>query len=237
LSEKIIYGNEDWRYSGLVDYVSKLDVTKKSVIDGEPHVIILSRFATYQSKYDNRRGSRINYVGLIRELLINNVHVHLNAMHIVRSIEDRVCDNENPYFELREEFPKYFHIDSALDLEDWSSYIELKSYDAGILHNMVSGEAINLFSEMNVPNRLFEYLLCDIHPIVIRSGMLDAESLLGSLEYGIVANDYEEVARLLKNVIVNPSGGSLIYKKAKKYNFKRFVSIISHSGKMLIQSH
>jgi len=233
LSGRVAFANEDWRFTGLQEYVASLDVNKLSEIDGEPHVIILSRFAAYAGGIDRRRGSRINYIDIIRNFVEKGVHVHLNVLEIVKSIEEKICEKENPYFELAKEFPNHFHIDKALDLDDWGAYRELKSYDAGVLHNFVPGENVSLFSSMNVPNRLFEYVMCNVNPILLTGQMQDAEDLLKSLNFGIIERDYDSIASaLVESVNSSLKAGTKVCENSNKYNFKRYVSVVLDSGRL-----
>jgi hypothetical protein len=226
LSENVVYGNEDWRSKDLIEYVHEKHVIKKSELDKEPHVIILTRFATYTSETDLRRGSRINYLNLIETLVKLKIHVHLNCLKIVKTIGDQANEPNNPYFQLEKKYPTYFHIDKPINLKTTDGYLELKSYDAGILHNVVEGEKINLFSNMNVPNRLFEYLLSDVESIMLKGHMDDVEEFLRSLEFGVVENNYKDVADKLYKKIGSRNQHTVDIERKLKYSFENFCSIL-----------
>ncbi len=196
LEGKTLFADEDWRYSELVKYVRTLRVKKLSETDGEPHVVILTGVATYGAA-DSRRNSRYNYLPIIRTLVAHKVHVHLHAKRILESTDRPVVSTDNPYAKLASQ-SGFFHIEPPLELDpSWDGYAILKRYDAGILHNYVEGEPITAFTQMNIPNRLYEYLIADVLPIVIRGTMLDVQEMVESTGYGIVVQSYDAAAEWL----------------------------------------
>ncbi|MGF1721718.1 hypothetical protein L4D20_16945 [Vibrio kyushuensis] len=225
LQYKTSFGNEDWRSQYLMNKISKIAAVNHHS-SNEPSVIILARFATY-GRNGSRRGSRINYVDVMEELASRGIHVHLNCLKIVDDIDTMNYQEGNPYDCLKDKYPTFIHIDSALDLNDFNSYGSLKGYTAGLLHNYVEDEDINAFSEMNVPNRLFEYLISDVPSVLKLSTLKDAEDLIKSMDFGILYQDYDELEEKLRNM--NTTKAPL--EKKMKYSFGSFVDIImlSHS--------
>ncbi len=228
LGSKTVYGNEDWRSKKLIDYIEQSSVSKYSDIDGEPHVIILARYATYGKDRFGRRGSRINYLQIIEKMVKNGIHIHLNCLQIVEDIESKRIEVGNPYEMLKMQYPKYFHIDEPFDMNDWNSYLELKKYDAGILHNVVDGEKVNEFSHMNVPNRFFEYLICNVQPIILKNKMQDVEEFIHSIDFGVLGRDYDEISNILKEQIKDKSVNYPSIELKSKYSFEKFISILLH---------
>jgi len=201
LKNKTLIADEDWRSSYVINYVKSTPVSKISSIDGCPHVVILTGVATYGVN-DYRRGSRYNYLKIIRELIKNNVYVHLHAKNIIESTgKSKVSVNNNPYYELAKK-SEFFKIEEPLNLDyRLEDYFILKRYDAGILHNYVEGEPITSFTKINIPNRLYDYQLSDVLPIVISGNMLDVEDIIKDTKFGIIASDYNEVAEKLKEIV------------------------------------
>lgn len=203
LKDKTYFADEDWRASKLVRYVRDIVTEKLSHIDGYPHVVILAGVATY-GEYDYRRNSRYNYIDIIKTLTKNKIYVHLQAKKIIESTHNPVCSPTNPYFKLASEC-EYFIIEKPtinLD-ENLSDYFVLKKYDAGILHNYVEGEPINKFTKVNIPNRLYEYQMAGVLPIVIEGTILDVEDIIKKTNFGIIAKDYKEVAEILWERVKN----------------------------------
>jgi len=200
LKDRTVIADEDWRYSKLIEYVRAQEVEKLSCTDGEPHVVILSGVATYGTG-DVRRYSRYNYLTIIKELVRTGVHVHMHVKSIIETTQHPVTDPTNPYVRLADTYRR-FHIEPPLDLErNWGDYLTLKRYDAGILHNFVEGEPIAEFTRINIPNRLYEYQICDVLPIVVRDTMLDVEDILRKTGFGIIASTYPEAGETLKEMI------------------------------------
>jgi len=203
LKNKTMFADEDWRYSGLVNLIMNTKVDKLSSVDKEPHIVILSGRVTYGVK-DSRGNSRYNYIDLIKNLIQRHIHVHLHTKFIIENSDNKVCYINNPYFLIAKE-SEYFHIDNSLDLENdiANSYSILKRYDAGIMHNYVEGEEINKFTKMNVPNRLFEYQMASVLPVVFKGTMLDVEDIIKETDFGIIVKDYDELKQILYENIKN----------------------------------
>lgn len=220
LERKTSFGNEDWRSLYLIENIENIPTIPQH-LHCEPSLIILARFATYGSN-SVRRGSRVNYVRVMEELASRGVHVHLNCLKIVEDLESMHFCKNNPYSDLKEKYPHYVHIDTALNLDDLSSYGILKSYTAGLLHNFVADEEINSFSEMNVPNRFFEYLICNVLPVVKKNTLKDAEDLINSIGFGVIYENYDELAYTLKDI----EKTKVISSIKKRYSFLRFTKIL-----------
>lgn len=222
LEHKTFFADEDWRYSGLIDYVKKQEVENMSILDKEPHIVILSGVVTYGER-DVRRGSRYNYLPIIEKLVEHRIHIHLHTKSVIESTQHPVTDPANPYARL-DNTSRYFHIESPLDLEkDWSDYLVLKRYDAGLLHNYRENESIARFTRMNVPNRLYEYQLAGVLPVVLKGTLLDVEDIIRDTGFGLIGSSYVEVAEMLLKLIANPHRRPTM---ADPPSFQDFLSVL-----------
>jgi hypothetical protein len=202
-SNKIIsFADEDWRYSRLIESIKNHQSYKLSIYDNNPHVVILSGKVTF-GDYDNYTNGRYNYLNLIKSFINNGVHVHLHCLNIYNSEKNCIVSRtENPYSDLQNT-SNYFHMEEPLNLEsEILNYLILKKYDAGILHNYIEGEEITIFSKFNIPNRLYEYQIADVMPIVIKGTLNEVEKIIKDTEFGIIEDSYESVCKALK-IIVN----------------------------------
>lgn len=183
----------DWRYSKLVEWIKSLQVDKFSSRDREPHVCILTGRALCTPS-EARSGHRYCYIPLIQELITRRVHVHLHAFKIVPS---------RKYGNLYEKIAgsnAYFHIERPLNLQPGSTdYGILKRYDAGILHPPVPEWDIKLynFQRLNVPNRLFEYQMADVLPLVQKGALSSVEQIIKDTSFGVIYNNIDELTDAL----------------------------------------
>jgi hypothetical protein len=221
---KSIIANEDWRSIQLIKKVNDYKVNKLSSFDNIPRILILARFVTYGVKKNKRRGNRVNYLNIIEAILASGAIVHLNCLAIYECLDTKTYCKNNPYEQLKTLYPDTFFIDEAYDMEDIASYLDMKKFDAGILHNYVAGEKVSQFSKMNTPNRFFEYLVADIIPIVIKNTLLDVEEIINKINYGIVAESYPDAIAILKKILV--SGIKPETKTLHSINFSIYINTL-----------
>jgi hypothetical protein len=225
IAKKSIVANEDWRPSCLINKVYDAKIGKLSSADKVPRILILARFVTYGSKANKRRGSRVNYLEIIEELLTCGAIVHLNCLDIVECLDSKICISNNPYEKIKNKYPDRFFIDKPYDMEDLLTYLDMKKFDAGVLHNYVNGEQVSKFSKMNTPNRFFEYLVAGVKPIVLKNTLLDVEEIINELEFGIVAESYSEAVKKLKFSIESDDIQSPV--KNRGLNFSAYFKVLS----------
>jgi hypothetical protein len=198
-SKKIIFADEDYRYSGLISTIRNYDLVnqKYSKKNSEPHIVILTGRATFGEK-DSFTNNRYNYLNLIHEFIKNKVHMHLHYGFIFDSQKSKIINHDNnPYFELAAK-NRYFHLEKKLNLEtSIDDYLVLNKYDAGILHNYDPKDQISIFSNFNIPNRLFEYQIANVKPIIIKDTMKDVENILIESNFGIIGSSYIDVSKQL----------------------------------------
>lgn len=191
------FADLDWRYSGTVDWVKNLRVEKLSANDGKPHVCILAG-AAYSEPLDKHTGPRYYYLPVIQELVKRKVYVHLHALRIIPS-----RDNRNAYAELAK-CTNYFRIEKPLKLYAGSKdYEVLKRYDVGLLHVPVPKEATPLyeFQKINIPNRLYELQMCDVVPVVEEGVLPATEQIITRTNFGIIYKDYDDLSEKLFELV------------------------------------
>jgi len=233
--KKSFVANEDWRSIALIEEVSRKDSVKLSSADKIPRILILARFVTYGSKENKRRGNRINYLTIIEEILASGAIVHLNCLRIYECLDSRRYTKNNPYENLRKRHPEKFFIDDPYDMENINSYLDMKKFDAGILHNYVVGEQVSRFSQMNTPNRFFEYLITGVKPIVIKNTLRDVENIIDEIGFGVVAESYSGAVSIIRLSI--SSSSESIPLDIKRFNFSNyFKMLLSIYNKHMSQS-
>lgn len=200
-SKNIFYGDEDWRFSGLINYLSQEDVKKHSSVDNIPHIVILTGRATF-GENDSFTNNRYNYLNLINELINEGVHVHLHCAFFYNSDHNKVDRSiNNPYYMIQKN-NSFFHIEGKINLENsFENYKILKKYDAGILHNYNSSDKISIFSKINIPNRLYEYQMCNVRPILIYNTMEEVEKIISNTNFGFLGNNYAEICSKMKGFV------------------------------------
>jgi hypothetical protein len=201
--KKSFVANEDWRSIALIDEVFRQERVKLSSADKVPRILILARFVTYGSKENKRRGNRVNYLAIIEEILASGAIVHLNCLRIYECLDSKNYIKNNPYENLRKCHPDRFFIDDPYEMENINSYVDMKKFDAGILHNYVIGEQVSQFSQMNTPNRFFEYLVAGVKPIVLKNSLLDVEDTINEIGFGVVAESYSEAVSIIRSSILS----------------------------------
>jgi hypothetical protein len=224
IAKKAFIANEDWRPKELINKVYAEPIQKLSSIDNIPRIIILARFVTYGKKKNYRRGNRVNYLEIIQELLDAGAIVHLNCLHIYESLESKNFSKNNPYHLIEKKYPEQFFIDKSYDMEEIDSYFQMKKFDAGILHNYVAGEEVSRFSQMNIPNRFFEYLVSGVKPIVIKNSLCDVEDAINDIGFGVIAESYTEAVAFLKDCV--KSSERQDYSKSHRFHFSNYFKIL-----------
>lgn len=217
-SKSIYYGDEDWRYSGLINYMSKEVVQKYSSVDNIPHIVILTGRATF-GKNDSFTNNRYNYINLINEFINKGVHVHLHCAFFYNSDINK-ADNSinNPYYNIQMN-NSFFHVEEKINLENsFENYKILKKYDAGILHNYNSSDEISVFSKINIPNRLYEYQMCNVRPILIYDTMEEVEKIISNTNFGFLGHSYEDICSKMKEFVKNSIQPEINISTVNSYN-------------------
>jgi hypothetical protein len=191
-SSKTLLGDEDWRSQSITNFIKESNNSQKlSLNDKVPHVIFLTRYAEYGESVE-RRGSRINFLNIIEVFAINKVKVHLKAMCICENVGKECRTKKTPYHELSEKYPDYVNIEDPIKLNINEDYLELSKFDFGIIHNYNEGEETSVFSKINIPNRVFEYMAANVQPIVLRNTLNEVERIIETEGYGVIVDTYHE---------------------------------------------
>lgn len=146
-SVDIKYYDEDLRWSKLKEVLSKSSVSKipNSV------VILTGRLLM---KVNTPSDLRYIYTDYVKELLNRNYTVYIHS--------PRVSEDARAYFKALDGV----HLLPSLDLEvSLDGYKTLLMYEYGVLHNPQVSQKLNEFTKINIPNRYFEYSMCDIEAL------------------------------------------------------------------------
>lgn len=218
------FADLDWRYSKLIDYVMKLKVQKLSQNDHTAHVCILTNVAHCDGKIRN------NFLPLIKELIHRDMKVHLHAYRIIPS---------RKYGNLYEQLAKKsnrFYIEPPIDLSgNPQNYQILKRYDAGILHLNIldSIDPLAQFQQINIPNKLYEYQMAGVVPILESNSLPAAEKIIHETQFGIVYNNYDELRDRLYDLIKGNMNNALSRDKIKDY--RSFASVFLNCFENLVR--
>jgi hypothetical protein len=168
-SKKLLYGDIDWRSKYVYEIISKKNVQKLSEIDGKIHVCILSGRAIWDKNESRSRG-RYYYVDIIKELLQAGFSVHLHTKFLIKSVNEPVFTQNNPYYDLKKQYPESFFIEKPINLLRPEGYLELRKYDLGLLTSGAAQEDKEFmeFEQYNIPNRYYEYQMAGVVPIAPR---------------------------------------------------------------------
>jgi hypothetical protein len=196
--------DEDWRPTALHNLVDRIkkNTTKHSSLTGETHFVILSG-RVFSDANNQRSGARLYYIPLIKELIKIGI-VHLHTFKIIPNSEGK-----NEYDEMREKNPKRFFIEESLNFDDnlFNSYSILAKYDLGILHANENTHEVSQFDAINIPNRLYEYLLLGIVPVVNDSHVNGINEFLCPSEYiklsEIFSSKKSKIIELIKSKRLN----------------------------------
>jgi hypothetical protein len=188
----IIDIDEDYRPSS---YFKNFTPTKKlSDSDDKIHIVILSG-RVFSDPSNIRSGARQYYIDLIKECVNLGYHVDLYTAEIIKDI-----NNIDQYHEIEKISNKKFRIMGKLNFRDepLKSYSTLSKYDFGILHNYIKGSDVSIFDNVNIPNRIYEYLISGVVPIVPKNHSIAIEELFKLYNVGYVYENLKE----LKNVSI-----------------------------------
>lgn len=211
--DRVSFADLDWRYSKTVEWVKSINVEKLSQKDGIPHVCILTGRAL-SSLNERRSGYRYYYIPIIEELVNRNVAVHLHANRIVPDPR-----GNNLYAKI-ESHSDLFYIERPLKLTAGSpDYVVLKRYDAGITHPRIPKEhgELERFQQINIPNRLYEYIAADVLPLVEVGSGEEMERLVRNLDYGILYTDYDHLVTQLYELVKRNETERVDLQKIKTY--------------------
>jgi len=184
----------DWRYSKTINWVKSQEVEKLSRKDSRPHCCILSGRALSDPS-EERSGDRYYFIPIIKELIKRDIIVHLHAQKIIAS-PNRSID---AYHELSSKNSNFI-IEEPLELVAGSEdYKILKRYDAGILHAETEEKNFSLyeFQKINIPNRIYEYQMCGVLPIIFDGDAIETKKLIERSAFGIIYSSYNDLASKL----------------------------------------
>jgi hypothetical protein len=226
--KNIYIADLDWRYSRLIRFVKNLSVQKLSKIDGKPHVCLMTGRALCDTS-EERSGFRYYFVPIINELVKRGIYVHLHTLKIVPS---------KKYGNVYEDIAKQtglLKIEKPLDLSVYSNgYNILKRYDAGILHSPIPESVIPLyeFQQLNIPNRLYEYQIADVVPLLQKETLPAVEQIINETNFGITYNDYDDLAYKLNQLVKGDVKKSLELEKIN--DCSKFASVLLKSASNLL---
>lgn len=209
---KTVIANEDWRSESL-------HIIEPSKKNEKPRILIISNFAEY-GKPSARRGSRVNYLSVINQLLEMNCEIHLYANKICYSYGFPDMDTNTPYHEMNDNEENFTLVKGPLPLNTLDDYEQFKDFDYGLLHNFEKNEVINNFNKINIPNRTFEYICMGIKPILIKNTLIEVEKLIYGFNFGIVLESYSQLIDRHKEE------DELVKVHNTYYTFENFIRII-----------
>jgi hypothetical protein len=228
LKSKASFVDLDLRYSKLIDKIYLQNVTKFSELDNKLHICILTGVAIW-NKNETRAASRYYYLDLINELYENGFVVHLHTGSIVkdrnffRTLLKIRSGSDNPYEKLAKEGKLI--IEKKLHLNIWSSdYLILKKYDGGILHTDIASNRndVKIFQDINIPNRIYEYYIAQVPPIIKKGSAKEIENLIKQTKLGFIYEDYKDLKLNLKKAKPIPK-----YNKSYADFSKEFLKVCS----------
>ncbi|EKF86364.1 hypothetical protein [Methanobacterium formicicum] len=189
--KNIITGlDEDFRSEKIISNI--VYDGKLSFLDKFPHVVVLSG-RVMSDDHNERSGTRLNYIPLIRNFLKKGFILHL---HTQKMIPD--SNGINQYEKLKTQHPNSFFIEDPLDFENFpiDSYRILSRYDFGILHNIKENESVSEFDKINIPHRFYEYQNAEVLPIVRKGSTLVMEKIFNEYHCGYVYENIEELKKI-----------------------------------------
>lgn len=172
ITKKAIFADVDWRGKFVYEkYLKDKNIEKLSEKDGRPHICILS-MRTVWDKNESRSPGRYYYLDIIEKLVKEGFVVHLRTKYIIKSLDEPIFTQNNPYFELARKFPKNFFIEPPIDLSEPEGYYELAKYDYGLVTSGAAKDPDFLeFEQHNVPNRYYEYQMARVIPIAPKGNL------------------------------------------------------------------
>ena len=188
----IINIDEDYRPKKY--YKNFISREKFSANSENIHIVILSG-RVFSDITNIRSGARQYYIDLIKECVQIGYHVDLFTGEIRND-----TNGVNQYAELEKTSNGLFSIKGSLDLRNDpnESYSILSSYDFGILHNYIEGADVSKFDNVNIPNRIYEYLISNVIPIVPKGHSIVIEELFKSKGIGCIYSNLKDL-RTFKN--------------------------------------
>ena len=195
--EVLVGLDEDWRSETTQSQIEFN--TKLSNRDNKVNVVILTGVAR-SDESDKRSGTRQFYIPLIKELIFYGYVVHLHAFKIEADI-----NGLNQYALIQKNNPEHFFIKPSLDLkgDPGNSYSILSSYDFGVLHNFRVDSDVSRFDKINIPNRLYEYLLAGVVPIVKRGETIVVEDLFNHYRCGFIYDSLKDLEKASRQEFKN----------------------------------
>ena len=195
LADKIVgFSDLDQRSNYQTSWLRNLNKgTKYSDENGVSHVaIVVGRAACFPCE---RSGSRYVLKNSIFEMLERGIEVRLFVKHIIHSISNpKVLDN-NVYRDMEIKY-KNFKI-STIEMKLGSTvYDEISKCDFGLLHNSAEHENESLleFQKINIANRMYEYLSCNLIPIIEKNKNYKTLQESVTEEFGgFLYRDYDEL--------------------------------------------
>lgn len=189
-------GDHNWHLNQVVSKNVVNSKNKPSNKDGVLKVCVLAgKLRDESEKNEERSGARYYIINHLIELAEIGLEVHV---HTMQRTGGGVPDD---YKNLQKKFPNiYFH--NPLKLTPGSKdYEVLASYDYGFTHPPVDPDQIDLheFQKVNIPNRFYEYLMCQVKPIVIKGSLPVVEKYIENNNFGIIYTDYKDLYSKIKN--------------------------------------
>ena len=164
ISTKAMYGDIDWRSQIIYKDLQNKSIRRLSEYDKKIHVSVLADKAV--CKKESGSYPRYYYVDTINELLRSGFVVHLHVKEIIKSTEEPVSPQDNPYTELARMYKNTFYIHNPIDLSRPESYIELMKYDLGLLtFDTINDQDFLGFEQYIIPSRYYDYQMAGVVPI------------------------------------------------------------------------
>lgn len=178
------------------------NVEKLSEHDGRKHVVILA--GRVMSDYeDERSGSRLCYIDLIKDFLSNEFAVHLHALRI-----NKDKNGIDQYEVLKKQYPDSFFVEPPIDFSEKNTskaYRLLSRYDYGIMHNFVEGTTNTEFDKYNIPHRFYKYCGAGVTPVLEKGKTIVLENLLNDTNSGFIYTDISELKQERETKPYTPS--------------------------------
>jgi len=225
--DKTSFADLDWRYSRTIRWVKSIETEKLSEHDHRPHVCILTGRALPDPS-ELRSGHRYYFIPVIKELIERGIAVHLHAARIVTDYLGR-----NLYAEIARS-SNHFHVEKPLKLTAGSDgYRILKRYDAGILHPRIpeGNRSLQRFQQINIPNRIYEYQIADVAPLVQAGTSKEVERVIADTNFGIIFRDYDDLSMKLFELVDGKIQNRLSTEKIRSY--KDFADILIQAIKTM----
>lgn len=136
-------------------------------------------------------------------MIENGIIVHLHALKIVKNRDYLDSENMDNIYTRMQMSGRLF-IEKPLDLNSYfESYRILKRYDAGVLHadEMTGRDDVDEFEKINIPNRIYEYEISGVQPLVKKDLYDWVEKHIQEKSFGIIYDDYKDLKNKLYQLI------------------------------------